>query len=111
MLVHDACGDALSWFTVPAPAWTVSPGPFCVASRAVDPGPQVLVYLNEGFGGGATRLYGAGDAVDVVPATGAALLFPHGHHADSVFHEGRAAEDGVKYVLRTDVLYESKVML
>ena len=81
-LVHDARGEALSFYTL-------------------------LVYLNDGFAGGATRLYDERGAVDVVPATGGALLFPHGHHPESVFHEGREVTRGAKFVLRTDVLFST----
>ena len=83
-VVHDVGGDSLSWYTL-------------------------LLYLNDGFSGGATRLFAPGGSVDVVPETGAALLFPHGHHPDSIFHEGvpLCDCDAVKYVLRTDVLYRS----
>ncbi|KRA70805.1 hypothetical protein ASD78_18020 [Lysobacter sp. Root667] len=56
----------------------------------------LLVYLNEGFVGGDT------DFRDfrIAPATGEALLFVH-----DTWHEGAAVEQGVKYVLRSDVLY------
>lgn len=57
-----------------------------------------LVYLNEGFEGGAT------DFRDfrVIPATGSALLFVH-----DTWHEGAAVASGVKYVLRSDVMYNA----
>lgn len=55
----------------------------------------LMVYLNEGFGGGETAF----DDV-VVPRTGMALGFLHDMH-----HEGRAVTEGRKYVLRTDVMY------
>ena len=85
VLVHDATGRALSWYTL-------------------------LVYLSDGFDGGATRLHGTDGAVDVLPAAGGALLFPHGHHPASVYHEGAAVASGTKYVLRTDVLYASSTV-
>ena len=55
-----------------------------------------LVYLNDGFSGGAT---GFRDFV-VQPAVGTALLFVH-----DTWHEGAAVTSGTKYVLRSDVLY------
>ncbi|MBK7863197.1 MAG: 2OG-Fe(II) oxygenase [Archangiaceae bacterium] len=58
----------------------------------------VQVYLNEGFEGGATRFSGSG--LEVVPQTGAAVVFDH-----RLWHEGCAVTAGTKYVLRTDVLY------
>ncbi len=56
-----------------------------------------LVYLNDGFDGGAT------DFRDflVAPATGSALLFVH-----DTWHEGAPVTGGLKYVLRSDVMYE-----
>jgi predicted 2-oxoglutarate/Fe(II)-dependent dioxygenase YbiX len=55
-----------------------------------------LVYLNDGFAGGETDFRD----FKVVPATGAALLFVH-----DTWHEGAAVTEGIKYVLRSDVLY------
>lgn len=56
----------------------------------------LLVYLNEGFEGGATDFRG----FQVRPMTGTALLFIH-----DTWHEGAAVTAGTKYVLRSDVLY------
>jgi hypothetical protein len=55
-----------------------------------------MVYLNEGFGGGQTRFHD----VSVTPQTGLALLFQH-----FLLHEGSSVTSGVKYVLRSDVMY------
>ena len=33
------------------------------------------------------------------------MVFPHGDSAGSLVHEGSAVTQGVKYVIRTDVLY------
>lgn len=55
-----------------------------------------LVYLNEGFAGGATDFRD----FKIDPKTGHALLFVH-----DTWHEGAAVTEGVKYVLRSDVLY------
>lgn len=57
-----------------------------------------MVYLNEGFGGGTTRFHDFD--VDVTPKTGMALLFQH-----LLLHEGCAVASGVKYALRSDVMY------
>ncbi|NKI93552.1 2OG-Fe(II) oxygenase [Rhizobacter sp. SG703] len=56
----------------------------------------LLVYLNEGFAGGETdfRTFG------IVPKVGSGLLFIH-----HTWHEGAAVTEGVKYVLRSDVMY------
>jgi len=78
-----------------------------------------LIYLNEGFAGGATTFFtappggegaGAGgegvvEARGVVPRVGTALVFPHGDGSGSLVHEGSALGCGTKYVCRTDVLY------
>lgn len=55
-----------------------------------------LVYLNHGFVGGDTDFR----EFRVVPKTGSALLFIH-----DTWHEGAAVEEGLKYVLRSDVMY------
>jgi prolyl 4-hydroxylase len=59
-----------------------------------------MIYLNEGFGGGATAFHD--NELAVVPRTGLALLFQHFQ-----LHEGCAVTSGVKYVLRTDVMFRS----
>ncbi|PRP96315.1 prolyl hydroxylase family protein [Enhygromyxa salina] len=63
---------------------------------------SLLVYLNEDFEGGQTLFFGAGTSeLDrAVPRTGRVLVFPHG-----MYHEGGIVERGLKYVLRTDVMY------
>jgi hypothetical protein len=58
----------------------------------------LMIYLNDGFTGGRTAFLDFD--VDVAPRRGMALLFQH-----EVLHEGCAVESGVKYVLRTDVMY------
>jgi len=55
-----------------------------------------MIYLNDGFEGGATAFR---DVV-VAPERGMALLFRH-----ALFHEGSAVTKGRKYVLRTDVMF------
>ncbi|RYI84731.1 MAG: 2OG-Fe(II) oxygenase [Acetobacteraceae bacterium] len=59
-----------------------------------------IVYLNEGFGGGETAFL---DMEKVIaPRPGRALLFQH-----MLLHEGCEVTSGVKYVLRTDVMYRA----
>lgn len=73
-----------------------------------------MVYLNDGCQGGETRIvvHGLSAAerlldgveepiIDVVPRTGMALLFLH-----QLRHTGAEVTDGVKIVLRSDVMYE-----
>jgi prolyl 4-hydroxylase len=60
----------------------------------------LMVYLNEGFAGGATTFHDFD--VSVVPRTGMALLFQH-----RILHEGCIVTSGVKYALRSDVMYRA----
>jgi len=41
--------------------------------------------------------------IDVIPQTGAVLLFEH-----ELLHEGCAVEAGTKYTVRVDVIYTDK---
>ena len=62
----------------------------------------VLLYLNEGYRGGFTTIYdSAGRALPVAPRTGMALVHHH-----RVWHEVPMLREGVKHVIRTDVMYE-----
>lgn len=58
-----------------------------------------LIYLNDDFRGGCTRFFKP-ELISVHPQTGAVLVFQH-HQ----LHEGATIEEGIKYVLRTDVMY------
>jgi hypothetical protein len=62
----------------------------------------LMVYLNEEYSGGRTRFWFAGNAEETVvaPVTGTALIFMHDR-----LHEGETVTAGVKYVLRTDIMY------
>lgn len=55
-----------------------------------------MIYLNEGYGGGTTRF----ESHDVQGQRGSALVFDHG-----LIHQGSEVVSGVKYVLRSDVMY------
>jgi hypothetical protein len=58
----------------------------------------LMVYLNDGFVGGETAFL---DLEQVVtPKRGMALLFTH-----RILHEGCEVLNGLKYVLRSDVMY------
>jgi prolyl 4-hydroxylase len=56
----------------------------------------ILIYLNSDFEGGETGF----DDMIVKPETGMALIFDH-----NVRHEGIATTSGIKYVLRSDIMY------
>ncbi len=55
-----------------------------------------MIYLNGDFEGGGTEFKTA----IITPQEGAALVFPH-----KVPQQGMAIISGIKYVLRTDVMY------
>ncbi len=60
----------------------------------------MLVYLNDLKDSGATRFRDVD--IDVFPQLGKALLFQH-----ELWHAGMPVKNGIKYVLRTDVLFGS----
>lgn len=55
-----------------------------------------MIYLNDGYRGGATRF----EWTEVAAKEGMALVFEHG-----LLHEGAELTEGMKYVLRSDVMY------
>jgi hypothetical protein len=66
----------------------------------------IMIYLNEGFTGGCTQFLDPKNELnsnDVVPKTGQALLFDH-----LIYHAGAPLTEGVKYAIRTDVMFSTK---
>lgn len=59
-----------------------------------------LIYLNDDFEGGETEFEGL---FTVAPKKGSALVFHH-----PLRHEGKTLISGLKYVLRTDIMYTRK---
>ncbi|WP_281556399.1 2OG-Fe(II) oxygenase [Thalassomonas sp. RHCl1] len=59
-----------------------------------------LVYLNEGYEGGSTKF--RQDDIEIHAVTGQALLFEH-----HLWHQGTKLESGSKYLLRTDIVFQS----
>jgi prolyl 4-hydroxylase len=59
-----------------------------------------MVYLNDNFQGGDTAFR----SLSIQPRQGMALVFLH-----SLYHEGSEVTQGVKYVLRSDVMYRTDV--
>lgn len=60
-----------------------------------------LIYLDEGFVGGETRILDW--SVTVAPKKGSLFVFDH-----YVLHEGAVVEAGEKHVLRSDVMYRRR---
>ena len=60
-----------------------------------------MVYLNDGFAGGETLFFVEPEVI-IRPRAGAALIFQH-----PIIHEGSEVTSGVKYVVRTDLMYRS----
>jgi len=58
-----------------------------------------LVYLNDKFSGGSTKFRLS--ELEIFPKAGQALLFQH-----QLWHQGTRVDSGVKYVLRSDLLYQ-----
>ncbi|WP_462175528.1 2OG-Fe(II) oxygenase family protein [Pseudoalteromonas gelatinilytica] len=78
-----------------------------------------LILLNEDFKGGETRFLVNEDSpgkparrgdstkeVDVRTPAGAVLLFPHGRHPLHCVHSSVPITKGIKYIIRTDMLFE-----
>lgn len=67
-----------------------------------------IIYLTDDFKGGCTTFYENGNTrfpVPLTPVRGSSLIFPHGVNPGSPLHEGSVCEEGVKYVLRSDIMY------
>lgn len=60
-----------------------------------------MIYLNQEFSGGDTAFLDLD--VSIRPRTGMALLFQH-----RLLHEGSEVTEGVKYVLRSDIMYRRR---
>lgn len=63
----------------------------------------ILIYLNENIQGGCTRVFDSTciKSVDVKPEVGKALVFFH-----HTLHAGMRVNEGVKYVIRTEVMFK-----
>ena len=68
-----------------------------------------LLFLSEGYRGGATRFHvgghGDGETIDVRTPLGGALVFPHGTHPLHCVHSSTPITQGTKYIIRTDLLF------
>lgn len=73
---------------------------------------SLLIYLNhEGVTGGETVFFPEGvhakHSVSISPCQGDGVAFFHGGSILSPLHEGSLVRSGIKYIIRTDVMYSS----
>jgi hypothetical protein len=69
-----------------------------------------IVFLSDGYIGGRTEFYSQtepSEKISVKTPLGAALCFPHGAHPQHCPHSSEIITAGVKYIIRTDVLFSS----
>lgn len=59
-----------------------------------------MIYLNDGYEGGETTF----NNITVKPKQGTVLLFFH-----DLEREGSSVKKGIKYVLRTDIMYRLNI--
>jgi hypothetical protein len=69
-----------------------------------------LLFLSDDFSGGATQFHidreDPAKTIDVRTPLGGALCFPHGVHPLHCVHASAPISTGVKYIIRSDVLFE-----
>jgi hypothetical protein len=68
----------------------------------------VQLYLNDKFKGGVTRFLSGGGRhgkrhYNVTPERGSVLIFDH-----DLVHEGSIVTEGIKYSVRTDIMFTTK---
>ena len=67
-----------------------------------------IVFLSDGYIGGRTEFYSQiepREKISVKTPLGVALCFPHGAHPQHCLHSSEIITAGVKYIIRTDVLF------
>ena len=69
-----------------------------------------LILLNEDFEGGETQFIvkkdGKEELVSIRTPRGGVLCFPHGMHPLHCVHSSNKIISGIKYIIRTDILFE-----
>ena len=69
-----------------------------------------LILLSEDFEGGETQFVvnknGTKELVNIRTPKGGVLCFPHGLHPLHCLHSSNTISSGIKYIIRTDVLFE-----
>jgi hypothetical protein len=69
---------------------------------------SLLIYLNTNVAGGETTFFlPHGERAKVFPKEARALLFWHGRHPGNAKHGGSPVHGGVKYVLRSDIMFSN----
>ena len=68
-----------------------------------------LILVSEGYGGGETIFFNQRDnkTVHVRTPKGGVLVFFHGVHPLQILHEGQRIEQGFKYMIRTELIFET----
>jgi hypothetical protein len=96
------------WFLRYSPGDYFAPHPECCYER--ENGERsfitLMLYLNEGFDGGDTTFIDidtddTDTAIGITPRTGNVLVFQH-----DIYHSGAKVTAGVKYAMRTDVMFQ-----
>ena len=69
-----------------------------------------LILLSEDFEGGETQFVvnknGTKELINIRTPKGGVLCFPHGLHPLHCLHSSNTISSGIKYIIRTDVLFE-----
>lgn len=66
-----------------------------------------LLLLSDHFEGGETRFWiDQNTTADVRIPAGSVLCFPHGTHPDHCLHASQSVRSGIKYMMRSDVLFD-----
>ena len=81
-------------------------GPECGPKAGETSYVTVQLYLNDKFKGGVTRFLSGKDGrrhFNVTPKRGSVLIFDH-----DLVHEGSMVTDGIKYSVRTDIMFTTK---
>ena len=76
----------------------------------------ILFFLTDNFEGGATQFYvdndkpannlATAERISIRTPVGGALCFPHGIHPQHCVHSSEKITSGIKYIIRSDVLFE-----
>lgn len=68
-----------------------------------------LLFLSDDYEGGSTQFFidaNLSSPVNIKTPVGGVLCFPHGLHPMHCLHSSEAVTSGIKYIIRSDVLFE-----